>query len=287
MIKALGLIYLIWGFNWVIMKEANVFFPPVFFVACRFTLGAGILLLVVLWRRIPLPPRHCWKWIIITGALMVAANNAAAQIGMQSLSAGLVAVLNYSMPIWVAILAHLFLQEKLTQQKIAGILLSMIGLFILMHIDTCGSLPAMLLVLAGAFSWAIANVLMKRRLQDCDMLQYTAWQLTAGALLLDGYTAFTGIGSVEWNALSIGCLLYNGVLASALAFFLWSWILAHMEASKASIAVLAVPVVGVLAGILILGEAITIHTALGMLLILTGILLVVRPQKKSCLAAHK
>ena len=280
MIKALGLLYLIWGFNWVVMKEANLFFQPVLFVTYRFVIGAAVLLLVVLWLRIPLPPARYWKWIVLTGVLQVAANNVASQIGMQYLGAGLVAVLNYSMPIWVAVLAHIFLQERLTRQKVAGILLSMAGLFILLNIDTYGSLAAILLVLSGAFAWAVASVLIKLKLWDCDMLQYTTWQLTAGAVLLAVYTAAEGAGSVDWSWMAIACLFYNGVLASALAFFLWSFILSHMEAGKASVAILAVPVVGVVCGILFLGEALTVHTALGMLLIMVSILLVVRPRRE-------
>jgi drug/metabolite transporter (DMT)-like permease len=91
-------------------------------------------------------------------------------------------------------------------------------------------------------------------------------------------------GPVTWNATAVACLVYNGVLASALAFFLWNFILTQMEASKASIATLVVPVVGVLCGIIFLGETMYWNTALGMILILAGILLIVL--QKSPLKLH-
>ena len=65
MIKALLMIYFIWGFNWVVMKEANIFFPPILFVAYRFSLGAIVLLIVDAWFHLPLPPHKYWKWIIL------------------------------------------------------------------------------------------------------------------------------------------------------------------------------------------------------------------------------
>ena len=288
MVKAaLLMLYLIWGFNWVVMKEANLFFPPVIFVAYRFAFGAVVLLLVSFWLRLPLPPRRYWKWIILTGILQTAVNNVAAQIGMQSLGAGLVAVLNYSMPVWVAILAHFFLGEYLTVRKIVGIIVSMIGLFILMNIDTLGNISAILLTLAGAVAWAVASIIVKSQnhamqqhrgtgaQQECNILQYTAWQMVAGSLSLFLYMGIVGQGSVQWNQTAAACLIYNGILASAFAFFLWNYILSRMEASKAAVAILAVPVVGVIGGVLVLGEPLHGTTAIGMALILSGILLIV------------
>lgn len=62
--------------------------------------------------------------------------------------------------------------------------------------------------------------------------------------------------------------------ACRLAFYLWTFVLEHMEASKAAISVMAVPAVGVLAGVICLGESLTLTSILGMLLILSGILIV-------------
>ena len=283
--KALFLLYGIWGLNWIIMKEAVLYFPPVPFVAYRFTLGAVILLAVTVWLKLPLPPLKYWPWIIITGVLQTALNNVLVQVGMQSLSAGLVAVLNYSMPIWVTIMAHFFLQESLTLRKAAGIAVSTIGLFILMNIDSLGHTGAILAVLGASVSWAAASIIMKLQAramirsgekEECSLIQYTTWQMVAGALSLLLYMGLTGSGHIDWNPVSIAYLLYNGILASAFAFFLWNYILSHMEAGKASVTILAVPIVGVVSGIVILGEPMHLTTLLGMLLILSGIYYIVR-----------
>ena len=88
------------------------------------------------------------------------------------------------------------------------------------------------------------------------------------------YTALFVETSATWTITALACVAYNGVLASALAFFLWIYILNNMEASKASVAILAVPVVGVTAGIICLGEPLTLIMLAAMIMILSGIVLV-------------
>ena len=149
MMRALFLLYAIWGFNWVVMKTANAYFPPVLFVAFRFLIGAAVMLSACAWRRIPVPERKYWKWIAATGILQIAVNNVCMQIGMYSLTAGVVSVLNYTMPVWMAILAQLFLKERLTLRKIAGIAICIAGLFVLMDIHDLGNMTAVSIVLAG------------------------------------------------------------------------------------------------------------------------------------------
>lgn len=284
MAKALFILYLIWGFNWVVMKEATLFFPPVLFSCYRFVIGAVVLIGITLWCRMPLPPKRYWPWIIATGLLQIAVNNAAIQIGVTSLGAGLVAVVNYSMPVWMSILAYFILHETLTKRKILGIVLSMVGMYILMDVEIVGDMTGLLLTIGGAIAWAIAAVIVKyqdkvmhrqQQKETCTMIQCTTWQIAAGALFLWVYAMLFEQGQVTWTPMAVSCLAYNGVLASALAFFLWNYILTKMEASKAGVASLGVPVVGVICNVIFMHEAVHWNTAVGMVLILAGIFLIV------------
>ena len=189
------------------------------------------------------------------------------------------AVVTTLSPLFLSLFALLLFKEKLSWRQGLATLGALAGVLIMLGGpgETSGGLVGGLVLLVAAVTWGYYSALSRQASRYYTPLQLTTLGLWIATLVTLPTAWF--IESSAWHPqviLSppvIWSVLYLGLISTALAFFLWSWILAHMEASKASIAVLAVPVVGVLAGILILGEAITIHTALGMLLILTGILL--------------
>ena len=276
MLRALAAIWLIWGLNWVVMKTANTYFPPILFVTWRFGTGALILLTVAYWRKIPLPDKKFLPWIFLTGILMIVLNNIAAQVGMKTISAGMAAVLNYTAPLWTAILAHFTLNERLTRIKCFGIFLAIVGLYVLMGLQGVDDLRAAFIIILGAIIMAISNIIVKLKLSKCDMVQLTTWQMIFGAIVLVIYTSLVPQGEINWCVPAVLCVIYNGLLASALAFFLWNYVLTHIEASSASIATLVAPVVGVLGGVVILGEPFTVQIVVGIILIFAGILIVVK-----------
>ena len=279
MLRALAAIWLIWGLNWVIMKTANNYFPPILFVTWRFGTGALFLLAFAYLRKIPLPQKKFLPYIFLTGLLMIVLNNIAAQVGMKTISAGMAAVLNYTAPLWTAILAHFTLNERLTKVKCFGIFLAILGLYVLMGLQGVEDLHAAFIIILGAMVMGVSNIIVKLRLSKCDMVQLTTWQMVFGALVLIIYTSLVPQGEINWGLPAVLCVIYNGALASALAFFLWNYVLTHIEASSASIATLVAPIVGVLGGVVILGEPFTLQIVLGIVLIFAGILIVVRKRR--------
>lgn len=276
MLRALAAIWLIWGLNWVVMKTANTYFPPILFVTWRFGTGALILLAFAYWRKIPFPDKKFLPWIILTGVLMLVLNNIAAQVGMQSISAGMAAVLNYTAPLWTAILAHFTLNERLTRLKCFGIFLAIVGLYVLMGLQGVEDLTAAFIIILGAIAMAVANIIVKLKLSKGNMVQLTTWQMVFGAIVLVAYSSIFPQGEIHWCLTAVLCVIYNGALASALAFFLWNYVLTHIEASSASIATLVAPIVGVLGGVFILGEPFTVQIVVGIILIFAGIVIVVK-----------
>ena len=279
MLRALAVIWLIWGLNWVIMKTANTYFPPILFVTWRFGTGALILLAFAYWRKIPLPEKKFLPWIFLTGLLMIVLNNIAAQIGMQTISAGMAAVLNYTAPLWTAILAHFTLNERLTRLKCFGIFLAILGLYVLMGLQGVEDLHAAFIIILGAMVMGVSNIIVKLKLSKNNMVQLTTWQMIFGAIVLVVYTSLFPQGEIHWGVPAVLCVIYNGALASALAFFLWNYVLTHIEASSASIATLVAPIVGVLGGVFILGEPFTVQIVVGIILIFAGILIVVKKKR--------
>ncbi|WP_284640084.1 DMT family transporter [Paenibacillus silviterrae] len=248
---------LIWGINFVIMKLGNGELPPVLFAALRFLIGAVVLLGVCYIKKIPLPNKSDLKWYVLCGLFQTTYFNIAIQISLNYISAGLTSVLTYSMPLFLSLLAHKWIPgEQLTPRKTIGIGLGLVGLFLAMNIRLGGSFWTLLLALSSAISWAVANLLFKLKLRHCDTVQYTTWQMTIGAagLLLCALTFQQG--HFQWGFMSLIYILFSGIVASALAFVMWNRILSRTEASKASISLLLVPVVGVISGLIFLHETI-------------------------------
>lgn len=103
-LTALGLMTVIWGYNWVIMKEALRDCPPLLFVALRMLLGAGtfVPILVILKRRFAPPPL---RYVLPLGLLQSVAFMGLAMWALQYAGAGPTAVLVYTMPVWLMLLA--------------------------------------------------------------------------------------------------------------------------------------------------------------------------------------
>ena len=272
---------LIWGFNWVVMKLGNGAFPPVLFASLRFIIGAVVLLGIAYWRRIPFPNKRDLKWYILCGFLQTTYFNIAIQISLNFISAGLTSVLTYSMPLFLSLMAHMWIPgERLTSRKTVGIAIGTLGLFFAMDAHIQGNFWALILALTSALSWALSNVIIKRKLQHCDNIQFTTWQMTFGALGLLLYSISFEHAPSHWGVMPILYLLFAGIIASSLGFVLWFHILSKTEASKASISLLLVPVVGVLSGCFVLHENLKPVTLIGMILVLVGIWFVNGAPKK-------
>lgn len=272
---SMALLCLIWGFNFVIMKLGNGAFPPVLFAAFRFLTGTIVLLSVSFMKKIPLPNKSDLKWYFLCGLLQTTYFNIAIQISLNYVSAGLTSVLTYSMPLFLSILAHRWIPgEQLTIRKTFGIVLGIVGLFLAMNIHIGGNFWAMLLALSSAISWAIANLIFKLKLKHCNSIQYTTWQMAIGALVLLVYSLSFEHGVSHWGLMPAVYILFSGVVASALAFVMWNHILSRTEASKASISLLLVPIVGIISGRIFLHENLKIITLAVILLVLVSIWIV-------------
>src|SRR5699024_1978291 len=91
----------IWGFNFVIMKLGNDYFPPGCVAALRFSTCALVLLGVSFIKRVPLPSDSDLKWLILCGIFHTAYFNIAIQVSLSHIDAGLTSVLTYSMPLFL------------------------------------------------------------------------------------------------------------------------------------------------------------------------------------------
>ncbi|WP_341644092.1 DMT family transporter [Thauera sp. SDU_THAU2] len=268
-ILALFLLSGIWGYNWVVMKQVIQYVDPFDFSAIRTLLGAATLFLVLAGLRKPLKlaamPRVAMLGIVQTGAF-----TALIQWALVAGGAGKTAVLVYTMPFWVIPMAWWALGERIRGIQWLALAIAAGGLVMIlepwaMH----SSLFSNLLAVGGGLTWALSAILAKRlrRDHDFDLLALTAWQMLFGALALCIVALLLPSRPIDPTPYFYGALAFNAVFATGLAWLLWLYILQHLSAGMAGLSALGIPMIGVLAGWIELGERPSTAEFAGMLLI--------------------
>ena len=278
----LAALTLAWGFNWTAMKVALAEVPPWTFRTLCLGLGSGVLFAVLRagGHRLAVPKGQ-WGRLWVLALFNITFWNVLVAFGMTMIPSGRAAILAYTMPVWAVPLSIWVLGERLTSRKLLGLVLGMAGLALLVG-DVFAS-PGTLLVLGAAISWAIGTVLQKRYPMAMPNGAYTAWimllggvPIFAGALLFEDLGALRGIGL--WPALGVA---YNVIVAFAFAHWAWIKIATSVPVSVFSLSMLVIPVVGVMSGMLFLGErpSWAEYAALG--LVLASLLSVIVPSRQA------
>lgn len=272
---ALLVLSLFWGYNWVVMKEILRYVGPFQFGAIRTFFGSLLLFAILLALGKPLHLQHAWR-VASIGLLQTGCFTALIVYALMSGGAGKVAVLTYSMPFWVMILAWPLLGEKLRGLQWLAALASVLGLLLIVepwHMQ--GSLLSSVLAVIAGVCWALAVILAKQLHQQTlrmDLLAFTAWQMLIGSLPLVLLGVLMPAPPIQWTGYFIGAALYNVIACNALAWLLWLYALQHLPAGVASMVSLLTPVVGVLAAWMQLHEAPTAAELIGMLSIAFAIM---------------
>lgn len=279
-------ITVLWGYAWVLMKIALDYMGPFTFSAVRFVIGSITMLLILYWRKIPWPKREDWLYLAILGLLQTSFVFLLVMYGMLFVGAGKSSVILYSMPIWSAFLAYFYLGEKASKRTVLGLLIGTAGLFMIIgwdaiRVQNIQEMFGELLIILASFSWAAANIVVKRKFQAHDKFQVSAWQMIIGtmgiviaAFIMEGNTPIFITG---WSIFSV---VFCGLFASAFCFTVWYFILGKINTTTASVSLFLVPVFGLFFSWLQLGERITAEVLVGAALILTGIYLTTVQQKE-------
>lgn len=253
-LAVLAAISLVWGFNWVVLKIGVRHADPFEFLAWRFALSAACLFGAAAVLGRPMRLTHAPQ-ILLIGFLQTTATFALATWALKSGAVGKTAVLNYTMPFWVTLFAWPLLGERPSAAQGVALGVGLAGLLLLIQPASAPGIPE-LLALASGIAWGLGVVVTKRLQMRAriDTLALISWQvLFGGALLMALALAFPG-APARWNAELVFAIAYNGILVSALGWFLWFWALARLDAGLASFGILAVPVLGALFSAALLGE---------------------------------
>ena len=272
-----GALSLIWGSTWYFIKVGLNYFSPFLFAGVRFLIAGGLLLgiLFIAGKKLPrdIPT---WKYMFYSSFLQIIFPYAGVFWGEQFISSGLSAVLNSSIPLFVALLAHFTLrQERLTTPKLVGFGISFIGILIIFKNDLGGNVAMVMggLALVGSsISAACANVYAKLQGLSLDPLVTVAIQLSCGGVVLTLVSLVVEPQARwQWTSESVLALLFLSIFGSLLAFIGLYWLIKHFSVTITSMMSFITPIVAVVIGTITLGERVGAHTLLGIACIFCGI----------------
>lgn len=276
-----------WGFSFLFIKVAVEELSPIEVVAGRTLVGAAVLVVILRARGRRLP--RGW---VIWGHLMVLASfgNAIPWVifawAEQSIPSGLAAVVNSLMPATTLAVAAAIGMERMTARKVGGLALAFVGTAIVVsgELGAPGRLFAVLGAVSATVFYAGATVYTKRFVSGRETpMALATGQVVGAAALATGAALLLGpvpdVGALSWEA--GGSVVLLGAFGTGLAFLVFYTLIERVGATNASMVTYLIPVVGLLAGWLILGERFGPHVLVGAGVIVAGIWLAQRQRRVS------
>lgn len=265
-------VVIIWGLNFIAMKWGLESFTPFELGAMRYV--AAALPMVFLVR----PPRIGWRWVVGFGMFQGVGQFSfgffALKLGM---TAALASVLMQTQVFFTALFGFMALGERPSRPLLIGMALAGVGLvcfgmnFIGPEAGSAGgaTLIGIALTLCAAASWSVSNIvarLAQRAAPGYDPLAFVVWSCPAPILAFVALVATTEPDAGRWlhadawaalPAVAWGSVAYLGWMATILGYGLWTRLLTRHPANRVAPFSLGVPVVGLAAGMLVLGEVVT------------------------------
>lgn len=274
----LALVVLIWGASWPVIKIGVTTVPPIWFACLRYG-AATVCLFVVLALRSELawPAPSDWKLILVSGVLQMAAYSALTGMALTRLAPGRASVLAYSTPVWVVPLSIWWLHEEVPWRGRVGVVIGVAGVA---AIVSPGLQPGLrdqlvpyLLLMGAAAVWAVSIVFVRGHPFQSSALVLAPWQTLVAALLLVPFALTLNGRFPEVDFRGIASLAYVGPMATALAY--WAVVEAgrYLRPAVVSVALLGVPILGLLISALTLHETVTASLGFGIVLIGASVLL--------------
>jgi drug/metabolite transporter (DMT)-like permease len=283
---ALGLLCLLWGSTWLVIKFGLRDMPPFTSAAVRFALAgvvmAGVVPLLRAREGGGSPP--VWLWVVL-GCLNFALSYGIVYRTETYLPSGLTAVLWGVYPMMMASIGHVWLPgERLRGVQVWGFLIGFVGLVVLYAVDVAdlgpGSLGAALVLLLSPFVSAVGTALVKRRGAGTSSLELNRNGMLLGAVLLALAAAvYEGGTPQDWTPRAVASVVYLAVFGTVVTFGLYFWLLRTIDANRMGLIAYVTPALALFLGTTLGGEAITASMVAGAGLVLLGVMIVVRGKR--------
>ncbi len=272
----------IWALNFSVIKNSLAEIDPLSFNGLRFIFAAGFVWAILLWRGETFCiPKKDWLPLIGMGLLGNLVYQGLFIIGIDFTLSANAAVMLGTIPVWVGLFSHFFKLEQMNVYKTLGVLFAFAGIvFIIgggakefsMSSDT---FIGDVIIVVAAMVWGGFTILSKPFLNRYTPVQFSAVMSTIGCVVLF-LIGLPSMFTVEWSSVSYaayGGIVYSGLLAIGAAYVIWNYGLQTVGAVHTATYQNLVPVLGLVFGIVLLGEQLTFAQYFGSALVIGGIVL--------------
>jgi O-acetylserine/cysteine efflux transporter len=263
------MVTLIWGLNFTVAKVGILQFPPIFMMTLRWAL-VGLLFVPFVKR-----PRGRWRAVFLVSFTLGFLHFAMMFTGLKDIDAATAAIAIQLQVPFAALLAALFLKDRLGWRRAAGMAIAFAGVAIIAGEPRLeGSYLALGLVIGAACIWSVANIQIKA-MGELDGMALNAWVgiLAAPQLLLASLALeegqWTALAEADWRGWA--AVLYQSLVVVALGYGTWYWLLNRYKVNQVMPFMLLVPFFGVLGGVVFLSEPLTLALMGGGLLTIVGV----------------
>jgi drug/metabolite transporter (DMT)-like permease len=274
-----------WGLNGVAAKLANVGYNPVLLTVLRSAMGAVLVFLWCRWRGVALFERDGTLWPGIAAGMLFGGEFLLIFLGLDYTTLARNTLMVNTMPFWVLLGAHFLLGERMSVQKLIGLLLAFGGVALVFSDKL--SLPGPdaiwgdLMSLGAGVLWAATTLVIKgTRLVRASAEKLLMYQLVVSAVVVLPVLLFAGPLLRDVTPLATGALLFQAIYVVAFTYVVWFWLMRRYPAAGLSSFTFLTPAFAVLMGGMLLGEPLSVRIFMALGLIAAGLVLVNRPAKR-------
>jgi drug/metabolite transporter (DMT)-like permease len=271
-----------WGSSYLFIKiGVEDGLTPFTLIMLRLLIGFGLLAVVVGAAREKLPPfGRIYGHLFVMGAINIAIPFSLITWAEQSVDSSVAAILNAAVPLFVMIIAAIFLKdERLTPNRVLGLVVGFLGVAILVGFNPAdlasGDMAGEIALIGSTLSYAFGAVYSKRNIHGLRPMIPAIFQVFFG-LVITSVLAFVfenPLGTTFTTA-SLFAVIWLGLLGSGLAYLVFFRLLRDWGATRTSMVAYLLPLYGIVLGAIILNEPIDGRLILGTALIIGGVALV-------------
>lgn len=274
----LGLMVLLWGVNYSIIKIAMQEITPLAFNAGRFVLAASALALIARASRVPRPAPRDIARLGLLGLVGNSIYQLGFILGVAHTRAGNAALIMAAVPVETAVLSHVLGKEQLRWRDLAGLLGSAVGITVIVlgsgrEVSIGGSILGDLLVFSATLCWSVYIIGCKPLTDRYGPIATSAWTIGLGSipLLLYSLPATLAQPWAQVSAGALGAMVFSAVAALVVSYLIWFRGVQRLGPSRTAFYSNLTPVVVVLTAWPLLGETPTLWQIAGAAGIFTGL----------------